>query len=291
MKEKYIGIHNQIAIFLGGLFLLFLSINVQAQVFNVLDSRVEQGGVFIFRISPQYQLSHACISLMGNNYYPNMFGDVFVGVDVNTKPGKYTATLVECGRGFNLHPLFYEEVEVFKKNFPISRIRKKLISINTPKRIKEAQEIQGAYSKSNSWKENTQGKFIHPLDNIIITDEFGRRRVYLNGESRHGGVDLRAPLNTPIKAINSGIVLMTARDFSLEGNMVILDHGSGILSLYLHMARINVNEGSWVNKGENLGLSGDTGAVSGPHLHLMIKINKINVDPLRFIETVNNFVP
>ena len=128
-----------------------------------------------------------------------------------------------------------------------------------------------------------------PLDNVFVTDEFGIKRVYLNGQTRHGGVDLRAPRGTAIKAINSGVVLLAANNFSLEGNMVIIDHGSGIFSLYLHLSKINAIEGTEIKKGEIIGLSGSTGSAHGPHLHFIIKVNGTNVDPLAFIDTINRY--
>jgi murein DD-endopeptidase MepM/ murein hydrolase activator NlpD len=269
---------------------LFLPGNVQGQVFDVLESKVEQGGVVVFKIAPQYQLSNRCIFFMGKEYLPNMFGDVFIGIDVTANMGNYSAILVECGRGFNLYPSFYEEVEILEKKFPQSRMRRRLVTVNTARRKKEGQEIQNAYTRANSWFERTEGKFIEPLENVDITDQFGRTRIYTNAQTNHGGVDLRAPVGTSVKAVNSGVVLMAAKDFSLEGNMVILDHGSGILSLYLHLSKIDVAQGMAVKKGDTIGLSGATGRVSGPHLHFMIKINRVNVDPLGFIEMINKHI-
>lgn len=267
---------------------MFLSGNAQAQNFEILNPKVEQGGVVIVKTAPQWQGSIHCISALGKHYQPDNSGYVFVGVPVDTKSDKYLASLVECGRGVRLNPAD-KEIEVTEKIFPSTKIGRKITAVNSKKRDRESKEIGAAYERGNEYADYKNGVFIAPLDPIFVTDEFGRRRIYLNGETRHGGIDLRAASRTPIKAINSGVVLLTAKNFSLEGNMVIIDHGSGIFSLYLHLSRINVKQGAKIKNGEVIGLSGSSGSATGPHLHFMVKINRINVDPLMFIDIVNQY--
>jgi len=275
------------------LFILSTS-TLSAQTFSVLNPKVSQGDVVIVRIAPQWQGSLVCISGFGKSYLPNQYGDVFMGMGVDTKPNKYSLHRIECGRGVKLDPMFYEEVEVLERQFPETKMGRKITPVDSVRRKKESQAIQDAYVRREAWTDYTQGDYRPPLYAVsiadLITDEFGKKRIYLNGQTTHGGVDLKAASKTPIKAVNSGVVLLVARNFSLEGNMVILDHGSGILSLYLHLSKINVKQGAKIKKGEVIGLSGSTGSVTGPHLHLMIKANGINVDPLRFIDIVNRYI-
>lgn len=285
--------------------LLFLSIKLNAQTsFTVLNPKVNQGDVVIVRIAPQWQAqaqgSPVCVSAqwqLNNNanflikhYSPNQFGDVFMGISVDTKPGKYPVYRTECNRGIRLDPLFYKEIEVLQKQFPETKIGQNITAVDSARRKMESLAIQNAYARGNTWNDYTRSKYRQPLDMTSITDEFGEKRIYLNGQTRHGGVDLKAPNRTSVKAVNSGVVLLVARNFSLEGNMIILDHGSGVLSLYLHLSRINVKQGEKVSKGETIGLSGHTGSVTGPHLHFIIKVNSTNVDPLRFIDTINQYL-
>lgn len=112
-----------------------------------------------------------------------------------------------------------------------------------------------------------------------ITSQFGNQRTY-NGElkSTHFGVDLRADTTTPIYAANTGKVLL-ARLFFMAGNMVLLDHGHGIYSSYAHLSKIDVQPGEIVKKGEQLGIAGATGRVTGPHLHWSMRANGVPVDP------------
>jgi murein DD-endopeptidase MepM/ murein hydrolase activator NlpD len=106
---------------------------------------------------------------------------------------------------------------------------------------------------------------------------------------RHLGVDLEAPLNTPVYAINDGIVKF-AQNLSTYGKTIIIDHGFGIYSLYLHLNDFKVKENERVKRGEVIGLSGNTGYSLSPHLHFSIKIQGITVEPLNFIEEFNKII-
>jgi murein DD-endopeptidase MepM/ murein hydrolase activator NlpD len=125
-----------------------------------------------------------------------------------------------------------------------------------------------------------EGPFRAPLQ-TVITEAFGTRRTF-NGRRRgsHHGVDYDANLGTPIAAMNSGKVLL-ARNLFFEGNCVVLDHGQGLLTLYLHLSAFKVQEGAVVKRGQMIGLTGDTGRVTGPHLHAAIRWQGIYLDPIK----------
>jgi hypothetical protein len=108
-------------------------------------------------------------------------------------------------------------------------------------------------------------EFIWPVDGII-TGRFGNRRI-LNGEPRapHYGIDLAVPEGTPIKAPVDGIVRL-AEDLFLSGNTMVIDHGHGVSTSYLHMSRMDVGVGETVRRGEEIALVGATGRATGPHL-------------------------
>jgi len=128
--------------------------------------------------------------------------------------------------------------------------------------------------------------FVYPLDSIINVGAFGNIRKKGNVTLRHLGVDLDAVSGTPVYAINDGIVSFI-QELTVYGKMIIIDHGLGIYSLYLHLNEFKVAKGDRVSRGEVIGLSGSTGYSLGPHLHLSIKAKGASVDPLRFIDTVN----
>lgn len=270
--------------------LLFSGSIAQAKSFEVLNPEVKQGGVLIIKIAPQWQSTavfNPAISVFERHYLPNKYGEIFVGVDVNTKPGKHIATLVEYSRGIKLSR-DYEEIEVLIKNFPEVKILRNRGKIDVNRWKKDQLKVQQAYKKSNKYESRTEGSFIQPLDIIAITDEFNLQRKFLDGVSIHRGTDLKTAIGAPVYAINSGNVLLADYNFLLEGNLVILDHGSGIFSYYLHLSRVDVRDGQFVKKGDVIALSGDTGlGVRYPHLHFAVKIHGISIDPLEFIKTIN----
>ena len=112
------------------------------------------------------------------------------------------------------------------------------------------------------------------------TSSFGRRSV-LNGQARspHSGTDFRAATGTPVRAPNGGRVVLAADQY-FSGNTVILDHGQGLFSFLAHLSRITVRDGQIVARGEEVGLSGATGRVTGPHLHWTVRLDGARVDPL-----------
>ncbi|HVI77533.1 MAG TPA: M23 family metallopeptidase, partial [Candidatus Acidoferrum sp.] len=108
---------------------------------------------------------------------------------------------------------------------------------------------------------------------------FGTARVFNDQvQSRHQGLDFAAPPGTEVQAINSGVVVL-ARPMFFEGNCVVIDHGQGLLSLYLHLSAFKVKEGDQVHTGEAVAVSGGTGRATGPHLHLAVRWQGIYLSP------------
>jgi len=152
----------------------------------------------------------------------------------------------------------------------------------------EKKEIQRIYANSSDTR-LWYGSFEKPIAGDT-TSAFGTRRL-LNGQhrSQHRGTDFRADDGTPVKASNSGIVSL-ARNLFYSGEIVIVDHGLGIFTNYAHLSKIEVIEGQHIARGDQIGRTGSTGRVSGPHLHWGVKVGGVYVDPLQFLTVISSLL-
>ncbi len=128
-----------------------------------------------------------------------------------------------------------------------------------------------------------QQDFIWPVKGRI-SGRFGSQRIY-RGEpgSYHTGIDITSGTSgTPYVAPADGVVVLAVDDFSLEGKLLILDHGNGLNSAFLHSSRLYVTEGETVRQGQHIGDIGSSGRATGPHLHWGLKWNHARLDPLLF---------
>ncbi|WP_326524984.1 M23 family metallopeptidase [Sphingomonas sp.] len=135
-------------------------------------------------------------------------------------------------------------------------------------------------SDSQGWRQ----RFVWPATGRI-SGLFGAQRVYA-GEpgAYHSGVDVARPTGTPIVAPADGVVTLAApADFTLEGRLLMLDHGMGLNSAFLHLSRIDVRVGDRVRQGQVIGAIGATGRATGPHMHWGMKWNDARIDPLLLV--------
>jgi len=148
-----------------------------------------------------------------------------------------------------------------------------LVKIGKDKAKKTA--ARATTENNAAWK----GGFEWPVTGRI-SGVFGSQRI-LNGEEKrpHSGVDVAVPTGTPILAPAAGIVRLAESDMYFEGGLVFLDHGLWLESAFLHMSRVDVKPGQWVEKGDVIGAVGATGRVTGPHLHWSLKWAGTLVDP------------
>src|SRR5579883_191501 len=205
-----------------------------------------------------------------------------LGVDLDTKPGDHQTDVLftmEDGRVETREAV----VQVVGKKYPTTELTvdEKYVEPNKAdlaRANREARETQAIYAKLTDERLWTQ-PFRIPIPGRTSGTNFGHRRIF-NGEPRapHAGADLRAGTGTPIHSTNRGRVVL-AKNLFFTGNTVIVDHGLGIYSLYAHLSRIDVRVGEIVNNGQQVGLSGATGRVTGPHLHWGMVVQGARVDP------------
>jgi murein DD-endopeptidase MepM/ murein hydrolase activator NlpD len=210
------------------------------------------------------------------------------GVSIETAPGEYTLELTgksATGAG----PLtFSQAFSVAKAKYPQIKAAltvEKKFTEPTPEQqqqIAEGVKIKQDYLNRVTPDREWDGNFKAPAD-AAISDVFGSQRIF-NGtaQSPHMGLDFRVPAGTPVAAMNDGTVLL-ARPLFYEGNFVVIDHGQGLLTLYLHLSEFKVKEGDVVKRGQIIGLSGGTGRATGPHLHVAVRWQGTYLDPARLV--------
>ena len=207
----------------------------------------------------------------------------FFGVHALTKPGKYPLRIcLPSG------PCQEMELLVATKDYPVERLylppeKRGLLK---PEIAKEEWEIVAKAYSTFSAKPLWFIPFSPPLKGeLVITSPFGLRRAYGNSppSGLHDGVDFRAKEGTPVYAPAPGRVIL-AKELVLRGKMVVLDHGAGVMSGFLHLSEIAVKEGQEVKRGELLGKVGNTGLSTAPHLHWEVRVNGVAVNPLTWLE-------
>jgi murein DD-endopeptidase MepM/ murein hydrolase activator NlpD len=126
------------------------------------------------------------------------------------------------------------------------------------------------------------GNFVRPVE-ADSTPSFGETRLMNEEkESRHLGTDFPAKEGTPVFASNGGVVVLAAPLF-YEGNCIIIDHGNRLFTVYMHLEKFRVRSGQRVRKHAEIGLSGRTGRVTGPHLHFEVVWNQGHLDPVELL--------
>jgi murein DD-endopeptidase MepM/ murein hydrolase activator NlpD len=214
---------------------------------------------------------------------------VFAGVSLSTKPGTYTLRIEGKGTG-EVHPKQMSYlVAVAAAAYPATTLKVAPEFVEPPKetlaRIQEDQATKKSVFSSISALEEPHwaGRFQPPAE-AEVSGVFGSARVF-NGvkKSQHEGLDFRVTTGTPVAASNNGTVVL-ARPLYFEGNCVMIDHGQGLLTLYLHLSQFKVKEGDAVEKGQIVGLSGGTGRATAPHLHFAVRWRGEYLDPRTLLE-------
>ena len=203
----------------------------------------------------------------------------FVAVALDTPAGTYEVIArseTPDGTSTGVLPLLVESRE-----FETRQLKVQSRFVNPPasesRRIeRDARRLAAVFTlvSDRFWR----GPFVPPVPGRS-TSSFGRLSV-MNGEprGRHQGADFSARTGTPVLAPNAGRIAL-AEDLYYSGNTVVIDHGAGLFSLLAHMSRIDVKEGDVVRAGDELGVSGATGRVTGPHVHWAVRLGAVSVDP------------
>ena len=204
-----------------------------------------------------------------------------IPVENMTKPGTYSV-LAKSGDWEKK-----ESVTILDNNKPISRITLSDSKSQIYATEKEL-EIVGSSLKTLTNKKLWNGKFVYP-SSARKSSPFGVKRSYNGGpvDSYHKGLDFAANQGAPVTAPCDGKVVAIGKvedGFNVHGNTVILDHGHGVTSIYMHLSKINVTKAQDVKVGEKIGEVGHTGISSGPHLHWGVYLSGVSTDPEQFVQ-------
>ena len=245
---------------------------------------MQPGELIVFTMKVEGAPTEVAVSLFGRRAAAFRLEDgrwrALVGIDLDQKPGTYTATIESFGES---SVTLARTIVVKPKAFLTRKLTVSPDFVNPPASQQQRIDRDSAFLKqifaASPPKRLWTQSFTPPVPDPA-NSRFGTRSVF-NGEPRnpHGGADFASPLGRPVKAPNAGHVV-AARELYFTGNVVIIDHGLGVFSLLAHLSRIDVKEGDDVKAGEPVGLVGATGRVTGPHLHWALTVSGARVDPV-----------
>ncbi|BBB22883.1 M24/M37 family peptidase [Abyssogena phaseoliformis symbiont OG214] len=201
-----------------------------------------------------------------------------IGIPLLSKVGEKYITIKGLSAKkitFTVHEHHYKE-----QHITLTGKKRKYVNPNLKHmdRIKREHPILSKTRKLFSEKSLFNGQFIRPVKGVI-TSPFGLKRFY-NGQPRraHTGLDFAGNIGTPIHVPANGKVILIGH-FFFNGNTVFIDHGQGLISVYIHMNKYSVKQGQLVKQGDKIGTIGQTGRATGAHLHWGVYLNQTTVNP------------
>ncbi len=275
---------NIFSIFMACFFVLETSIFAFAAPEIIVPQKADQGTAFKLSIPHLGNEYHKITLLWQDKYIPLYLEEhgrhkeveILLAMPIDAKTPQPLAI-------FFGNETVNKEIMPIKKNF-----RKSTLSV-APNYVKPPQEVQDQIEKdrasnrkvlaTHTMANTIQDELIRPVPGIV-TSEYGVQRVYNNSlQSIHRGVDFRGAMGSPIYAVADGIVATAELQYYI-GNVVYLDHGQGVYSIYGHMSDISVKKGDFVQAGQEVGKVGSTGRSTGPHLHLSLTLQGISIDSM-----------
>lgn len=259
-------------------FFLITSADAYAFSVQVQPEEVHPGDIFLLKINSGESASAQAEFLNGPINFHSIDNGMliaFVPVDINTAPKKYKIGIT---RGTDR---FTTDIRVIPREFKTIHLNvseeKVTLSPENQRRVDKEYALQ-----NKIWGQQTSiawhGHFSRPTESETST-EYGVKRIFNKKRtSIHRGMDFRGKTGAPVKAINSGTVVLS-RELFYGGNTLVIDHGMGLYSVYMHMSEFMVEEGDNVTKEQVVGFVGSSGRATGPHLHLSVKLNGLSVNP------------
>jgi murein DD-endopeptidase MepM/ murein hydrolase activator NlpD len=255
----------------------------------MIDSaNAKQGKCFTIRLVPPEGITAASAEFLGKKIKLFKQGDDYraiIGIPVAQKTGPYPLSLNMTGINGKTTKLV-RSVKVLPYKFPrvsfwLKPSKRKLMA--TPAVVEEWALIDKPLlveREEQAWKRN----FILPVKGQVSMYFGTIEKVNGKSQGRHRGCDIAVPIGTKVSAANDGTVVF-AQKMTVYGGTMVIDHGQGIHTIYLHLSKFLAKVGQEVTKGEVIALSGNTGYSSGPHLHWAMSVHDLRVDPLQWTKT------
>lgn len=255
-----------------------LPLGARATGSAVFPQRVQQGALVIGKVEPGSQVAYA-----GRRLQVTPYGTVVFGVARDARGAAALDVVRPDGTREQVR------VAITPRDWPTERVNGVPPRTVSPPaaiaaRIQREQELVSAARASSDEGTDFAEPFIWPVQGRI-SGRFGRHRVY-NGTpgAAHSGMDIAVPQGTPVKAPAGGRVVLAEPDLYLTGGTLLIDHGYGVGSNFLHLSRLDVAVGDRVRQGDIIGRVGATGRATGPHLHWGMTWFNTRIDPLLVLE-------
>ena len=244
-----------------------------------LTGRYQQGGFALGRTAPRAALFVDGVSV-GQASREGLF---VIGFDRDSPPSAALSVRTTEGE-------FARQIAIAPGQFDIQRINGLPADQVEPTdpallaRIRAEVVRKAAGFASNVDADNFKDGFVPPVAGARLSARFGGQRI-LNGDPKrpHYGADLAAPLGTPVHAPAPGVVSFAETGLHFDGALVLLDHGQGLISCYLHLSRVDVKAGDVLARGQLIGAVGMEGRATGPHLCWRLKWHGRNLDPMLLV--------
>jgi murein DD-endopeptidase MepM/ murein hydrolase activator NlpD len=274
--------HTRNRLAAGSLFAVFvLAMPLQAQKCTVSPAQVKLGETL--RITCPAEFTSAKLGERSAKLFLQANGKSFglLPISVKDAPGTFSLLISHAGDGAPQDlPVVIRKTIFPSQNVKLTPEIEGLHS--TPEEMALLTSFRETISETRSWADP-----LAPPVSGCMTSPFGVKRLH-NGKPTgeyHGGVDQRTPEGESIRAVAAGTITF-AKQFNVLGNAVGIDHGQGFESMYLHMSRLVVAPGAAVQRGDILGYAGSTGRSTGPHLHWVLYVNGVNVNPSQWVKLV-----
>lgn len=269
--------------FIPATFIFFACAHAAAFQAKIFPPKIDPGDAFAIRVTGAKIQEGPFASFKKKEMYFSSCGEscfISIGVaDIGTKPGVYKIPLYIGKKGTKLtlsvKPAKFPTLSI---TLPEEKVFLSPEDLERAERDEERLKLIWQMITDKLW----EGSFILPLKNDLSTG-FGTKRI-LNKKkvSIHMGMDIKGKEGEEVKASNRGRVVL-AEELFFGGNTIILDHGQGIFTVYMHLSSFNVKPGNIVSKGDTVGFVGSSGRANGPHLHFGVRLMDTNANPLSLV--------